>query len=254
MFFEKDLLLVNILDVLEINQKNVNMFNTGRNIDALSFRYRSDAVLKTDTGEYVMSDNSVAYVPAMLDYTRIASTDELIVVHFETVNYNPGEIEAFVLKNANVMKELFKNILECWSRKKAGYRYKCSALLYEIFAECCVQHSADTVQGSKIQRSVEYLLKNYKNSELSVSDIAARSFMSEVYFRKLFKEEYGISPRKYIVRLRIQNAAELILTGYYSLKEVAYMSGYNDYKYFSVEFKRIMGVSPSNYMHNDGQN
>ena len=85
---------------------------------------------------------------------------------------------------------------------------------------------------------------------LTIADVAKRSFMSEVYFRKLFREEYGTSPQKYIVNLRIQNAAGLISTGYYSLKEVALMSGYNDYKYFSVEFKRIMGASPSEYFYN----
>ena len=74
--------------------------------------------------------------------------------------------------------------------------------------------------------------------------------MSEVYFRKLFKEEYGISPQKYIINLRMQYAKGLISTGYYSLNEVAYMSGYTDYKYFSVEFKKSMGVSPSEYLYN----
>ena len=74
--------------------------------------------------------------------------------------------------------------------------------------------------------------------------------MSEVYFRKLFKAEFGISPQKYIIKLRMQNALGLISTGYYSLKEVAEMSGYHDYKYFSVEFKKMIGVSPSEYSYN----
>ena len=93
-------------------------------------------------------------------------------------------------------------------------------------------------------------MKNYKKGDLSIKEIADKSFMSEVYFRKLFKEEYGISPQKYIIDLRIQNAIGLISAGYYSLKEVAYMSGYHDYKYFSVEFKKAMGVSPSEYVYN----
>lgn len=249
-FFEKDILLFNILDVLEINQNNVNMFNTGRNFAALSLRYRSDAVLKTETEEYVMTDNSVAYVPARLDYTRDATTDELIVVHFETINYKSRDIETFIANNDGTMERLFRSILECWSKKGAGYRYKCSALLYEILAECHIQSFVEAERYSKIQRSVDYLLKNYKSSELSISEIAEQSFMSEVYFRRLFKAEFGISPQKYIIGLRIQHAVGLISTGYYSLKEVAYMSGYNDYKYFSVEFKKMMGVSPSEYTYN----
>ena len=74
--------------------------------------------------------------------------------------------------------------------------------------------------------------------------------MSEVYFRKLFKKEYGIPPQKFIINLRIQNAIGLISTGYYSLTDVAFASGYNDYKYFSTEFKKIIGISPSKYIYN----
>ena len=71
--------------------------------------------------------------------------------------------------------------------------------------------------------------------------------MSEVYFRKIFKEDLGTSPQKYIIKLRLQKAADLIETGDYSLKEIAVMSGYNDYKYFSSEFKHLFGTSPSEY-------
>ena len=72
--------------------------------------------------------------------------------------------------------------------------------------------------------------------------------MSEVCFRKLFKARFGLSPAKYLMQLRIHKAAELIHTGYYTLKEVASLCGYRDYKYFSVEFKRLKGCSPSKYI------
>ena len=85
---------------------------------------------------------------------------------------------------------------------------------------------------------------------VSIKELADRSFMSEVSFRKLFKKKYGVSPQRFIINLRMQNAAGLISTGYYSLKEVALMSGYEDYKYFSVEFKKTTGVSPSKYLYN----
>ena len=250
MFFEKELISFNILDILALKQQDVNMFNSGRNFNALSFRFHSDALLKTATNEYRMGDNFVCYVPARLDYNRISKSDELIVIHFDTTNYNTRNIECFVSQNPIVLSNLFRKILDCWNKKELGYRYQCSAILCEIFAECYVQNFVLKTKSSKIQNSVEYILANYKNSNLSIREIADKSFMSEVYFRKLFKEEYGISPQKYIINLRIQNAVGLISAGYYSLKEVAYMSGYNDYKYFSVEFKKNIGVSPSEYLYN----
>jgi len=249
-FFEKDLLSFNILDVLELNQRDVNMFNSGRNFNALSFRFRSDAVLTTKTRKYSMKDNCVSYFPARLDYTRVATVDDMIVVHFDTINYNTKNIEYFIPNDHIVLSELFREIFNLWNKKELGYKFKCSAILCEIFAECYTQNYVLKSQNSKIQKSIEYLLKNYKKSDLSVKEIADRSFMSEVYFRKIFKKEYGVSPQKYIIDLRMQNAVGLISAGYYSLKEVAYMSGYNDYKHFSVEFKKNTGVSPSEYVYN----
>ena len=250
MFFEKEHISFNLLDVLFLDQSNYDIFNSKRNFSALSFRFHSDTVILTDKNEYHLKDNFVTYFPARLDYRRISKSDELIVIHFEATNYSTKSIEHFEPKNPERLAKLFSDILDCWNKKEIGYRLKCSALLYEILAECYAQNYKKEAQLSKIQASIDYINQNYKKSDLTIKEIADRSFMSEVYFRKLFKEEFGISPSQYIVSLRIQHAAGLISSGYYSLKEVAYLSGYNDYKYFSVEFKKAIGVSPSKYLYN----
>ncbi len=247
MFFEKEILSFCILDVLELKQEHVNKCNIGRNFNALSFRLHSDAVLRTEKSEHLMKDNFVSYVPAGLNYQRIAAKDELIAIHFSTADYYAKTIECFEAKNPSTLTNLFLDILSCWNKKDLGYKYRCSAILYEIFEECYIQNGVSEFKNSKIKASVEYLLKNYKNSSLTIKEIAGQSFISEVYFRKLFKEEYGVSPQKFIMNLRIQNAISLISMGYYSLKEIAYLSGYHDYKYFSTEFKKTTGTSPSKY-------
>jgi araC-type DNA-binding domain-containing proteins len=250
MFFEKDILSFNILDVIRLNQKSVNTFNSERNFNALSFRLKSDAVLKTQIQEYHIKDNCICYVPARLNYKRVANVDELIVIHFDTIDYNTHQIECFMPKDITVFSKLFEQIFECWNKKECGYKYKCSAILYNIFAECHIQNFVAKPNDSKITNSVNYILKNYTEKNLTIKEIAEKSFMSEVYFRKLFKKEYGIPPQKFIINLRIQNAIGLISTGYYSLTDVAFASGYNDYKYFSTEFKKIIGISPSKYIYN----
>ena len=250
MFFEKELISFDLIDIFEMKQKNVNMFNTARNFSALSFRFRADTYIETEYAKYHMKDNYVSYFPARLDYSRVSELDEFIVIHFNTPNYTTRDVEFCEPKNPEPLAALFREILAGWEKKETGYRYKCSALLYEILGECYIQNFRCEESSSKIARSVDYLMQNYKRSDLTVREIADKSFMSEVYFRRLFRTEYGTSPRKYIIKLRIQNAVGLISTGYYSLKEVAYMSGYSDYKYFSVEFKKVMGVSPSEYLYN----
>lgn len=253
MFFEQELISFCLLDVLKLKQKNVHLWNCGRNFDALSFRFAADTRLKTKNNEYHMKENYLSYVPARLDYSRQSKTEDLIAIHFNTTNYNTKNIEYFIPTDPTAFANLFREIWSVWEKKETGYQYRCSALLCEIFAECHIQNHVAKSRYSKIQNSVEFLLKNYKKSDLSIKEIADKSFLSEVYFRKLFKEEYGISPQKYIINLRIQNAAGLISAGYYSLKDIASMSGYDDYKYFLVEFKKKLGVSPSQYRYDCGR-
>lgn len=250
MFFENDIINFNILDVVCLNQKRVAMNNTSRNFCALSFRIHADTVLKTPLGEYHVKDNSVSFVPARLNYNRSAVVDELISVHFDVINCPAKDIEVLIPENPEPLKKLFEDILVCWNEKEVGYKYKCSALLYEILSLCHLQNYCPKEDSSKISSSVDYMLRHYREPNLSIGEIADKSFISEVYFRKLFKKEYGVSPQKHIVSLRIQYAAELISAGYYSLKEVALMSGYTDYKYFSTEFKKQTGFSPSKYFYN----
>lgn len=250
MFFESDIINFNILDVVYLKQKKAEMHNASRNFCALSFRIHADTVLKTSLGEYHVKDNSISFVPARLNYNRSTVTDELIVVHFDVINCRTKDIEVLIPENPEPLKKLFKDILVCWNEKEIGYKYKCSALLYEILSLCHLQNYSPKKDGSKIGNAVDYMLKHYRDPKLSISEIADKSFISEVYFRKLFKKEYGVSPQKHIVGLRIQYAAELISAGYYSLKEVALMSGYTDYKYFSTEFKKQTGFSPSKYFYN----
>ena len=84
MFFEKESLSFHILDVIYLKQENVNIYNSGRNFNAVSFRLRADTVLKDGVKEYHVKDHCVAYFPARVDYSREAGIDEMIVIHLES--------------------------------------------------------------------------------------------------------------------------------------------------------------------------
>ncbi len=245
MIFERDLIAFDFLDVFYLNQQNVKNYNTGRQIDALSFRISTDCVLKTNDSKQVMSDNSVIFVPANLDYTRTASRDELIVMHLKVYNYSSRKIEVIAPSKAEKIKALFEEVLKKWQTTKN--KFVCSALVYEIFGEIHGEKSPAPAYNQKISRSVDYINEHFADADVSITETAKRSFMTDVYFRKLFKESFGISPKKYIDSLRIKRATELIASGYYSLGEIALLSGFSDYKYFSVAFKKATGVSPSKY-------
>ena len=253
MIFERDFTLVTLLDIVELDQKNANHFNAPRSFKALSYRFHSDAVIKTQDDTFSAPDHCVCYWPSSLAYHRAATYDKLIAIHFQSDDYNGTKVERFIAQQPQVLAELFQKALSLWQKKQPGYQYRCTALFYEILSLCHRQNvpTLSEQKDGKIQPAVDYMLENYTSCDLTIKEIADKAFISEVYFRKLFKESYGTSPQKYLIELRINNAKTLIATGYYSLKEVAFLSGYRDYKYFSVEFKKITGVSPSQYLQND---
>ena len=250
MIFEQAGLSFELLDVLYIKQDAISMFNTGRNFDAISFRIHADARIKTETQDVCLSDGAVCFVPAQLDYARTATYDEMIIVHLNILGISEHKITSFVPNDTERMEALFREMLSVWEEKRPGYRYTATSLFAEILKTCYLQNASECVPNPKIEKAVAYMKEHLSDPELTVRDCAAASFISEVYFRRLFRAAYGCAPQAYLIRLRIARAVGLMSGGYYSIKEVANLSGYRDYKYFSTEFKRIKGVSPSEYLYN----
>ena len=65
--------------------------------------------------------------------------------------------------------------------------------------------------------------------------------------RRLFREKYAVSPKQYILRRRLDRAVSLLETRYYTVAEVAELSGFADPRHFSTVFKKERGCSPSAY-------
>ncbi len=249
MFFDNPEVSFKLLDVIELNQKNINIKHTQRNFNAISFRISANAKLINKDREYILKDNSVCFVPNSLNYTRISKYDHLIVIHFLSNDLFLTDIDSFYPENHKTLLQKFYEILKCWNSKETGYQYKCNALFNEILYECFVETYIPQKSQSLIDNSVKFMKKVFNQPAITIKEIADKSFISEVYFRKLFKKQYGISPSKYIANLRLQNALYLIETNCYTLTEVAELSGYTDYSYFSAEFKKAKGIPPSKYFY-----
>jgi len=71
--------------------------------------------------------------------------------------------------------------------------------------------------------------------------------LSPFQFSRSFKKENGFTFRDFVVRVRIQRAAELIKQSKVSVTEAAFGVGFNDLSYFARMFRRQVGLSPSHY-------
>jgi len=246
-FFEQENVAFQILDVLFFDQEYTKRYNCKRNFDALSFRIEADTIIEYN-GKYLeFTNNSVGFFPSNIDYTRTTHRDKMIVVHFKTFNYHSNEIESYFPRDYEKYSSLFKEILDCWNSKNTAYKHETASILNLIFSELYKDNKKNHKCNSKINLSIKYIEDNYLKKDFSLHTAAQKSYISDTYFRKLFKQEFSISPKQYIINRRIKYASSLIVAGYYTLQEISELCGYNDYKHFSVEFKKVVGISPSRY-------
>ena len=94
---------------------------------------------------------------------------------------------------------------------------------------------------------MELLKEQYTNRDMDLKYVAEKLFVSPDYLSHKLKEETGLPFTQWLVKLRIQRAAELLETGEYSVNAVADMVGFANQHYFSTVFKQYMGKSPKQY-------
>ncbi len=101
---------------------------------------------------------------------------------------------------------------------------------------------------SKETRVFEILsyLDEHITDDVDVKSLASRVFLSEGYFRNIFKNITGLSPVEYINRLRIMKSLDFLQEDF-SVAEAAEKVGIYDPSYYSRLFKKYMGYSPRNF-------
>lgn len=101
-------------------------------------------------------------------------------------------------------------------------------------------------ESRPITEAKRYIQKHYQET-LRLEDVSSAVGFNATYFSALFKKETGQNFMDYLTELRINKSKALLCSDDLSIQDVAELVGYRDLKYFSRLFKKITGVSPSDY-------
>jgi len=96
----------------------------------------------------------------------------------------------------------------------------------------------------RIEAAIE-IMRREPGGNLPVREIASKVRLSRWRFIHLFKAETKLTPKQYMVRIRMRRAEHLLQNSFLSIKEIAAEAGFADPSHFSRECKRHWGVSPS---------
>ena len=98
-----------------------------------------------------------------------------------------------------------------------------------------------------VGKVLRYIYDQFRSQEFSISQMAKKLHFTPTYLSKIFKREIGTSIQLYVLNLRLEFAADLLVGTELSISEIASASGFNSPSYFIKQFKRKYNVTPKKY-------
>jgi AraC-like DNA-binding protein len=101
----------------------------------------------------------------------------------------------------------------------------------------------------RMKRAVAFIHTNY-HKDISIEEIAAEISLKPVHFRNCFHEALGVTPKIYLINLRMKYACDLLKNRNYSIKEIANRVGFSQHDYFHKCFKEHFKTTPNEFRQN----
>ncbi len=123
-----------------------------------------------------------------------------------------------------------------------GNRAQIFSIFYGMLHKLCSDDIPYELRGA-----VRLIRGDCCDVSLTNARLAYECNISEVYFRKLFTKHFGISPKQFIIDLRIQRAKQLLSEGVLSVAAISEQCGFSNPYHFCRLFKQRTGITPSEY-------
>ncbi|TBL70283.1 helix-turn-helix domain-containing protein [Paenibacillus thalictri] len=165
----------------------------------------------------------------------------------------------FTPENPVISSDREQEIRQCFNRLfDANQRYyskplQLTSALYAFLA--LVLESSENepaiLQNSNIKdvyvaQAISFMKNNYTRN-ITIEEMAQTLGLNRKYLASLFKAAMGMPPQHYLGELRLSKACGLLTDTSLSIKEIAYSVGYTGQLHFTRMFKKMYGISPSQY-------
>lgn len=121
------------------------------------------------------------------------------------------------------------------------------ANLMKVVAAVSPKSGKKESESVRLVRAEASFISKNRTEDIDFDECAARCNLSRSRFTHVFTELYGLSPYRYMLSLRLEQATDLLLYSTLSIGEVAVQCGFSDSLYFSRLFSKNFGISPSRY-------
>lgn len=255
--FNKELpLFVNCGACINTTQQHINKSDHGR-LDYCLIYLVSGQLQDLITNDSVLVNPGEAIIiPPNTPWRFYCSGEHIYFycVHFTGAKVenilNEYKIELFPKVNKtsvnNEIPKRFQRLFDGFSKKDRFKTKDLASFLDGILIEVARSIENEKFDKSILSKSIRYINEFYTTS-IKISSLAKMENMCVALYNKHFKSIMGMPPTKYIIKLRIQYACELLSNSELQINEIAAACGYKDANFFIRVFKGCLGCSPLAY-------
>ena len=238
----KDITVTEISDMITVySEKGKREKMTNRYSYGLSFCKEGQITYIQNGSEYVSNKDCAVILPKGGTYfINRDKTGVFPVINFDCLDLLCDTVTVIPVRNAEEliadyerMKKLF-----CFDENRAQ--------IFSIFYGMLHKLRSDNIPR-ELLGAVRLINSCFHDTSLTNAKLATECNISYVYFRKLFTKHFGISPKQYIIDLRIQKAKQLLTDGYLSVAAISDKCGFSNPYHFCRLFKQHVGITPSEY-------
>lgn len=213
---------------------------------------------------FAVKANDFVIINPHVEHTEVSSSEdplEYIVVGIQGLSFsnlttqdqgdqpfsffNLRDEQKDILRYLNVMVQEATN-------QAMSYELVCHNLLEILLIKILRHQHFELEVDSKNKTSkdiafIKHYLKTYYRESIQLEDLASMTHLSRFYISHSFKKDVGLSPMEYLMTIRIKESKILLRTTNYSVSQIADIVGFTTPTYFSKQFRKVTGISPSDY-------
>lgn len=149
------------------------------------------------------------------------------------------------------IRKMLNKIEQEMVRQIPGWRFSATTIFQQLLIYIVRSYNTDQKKASRhmvqLGQMVKFIEENFQNN-ISRDDIIAHGKVSANTGNRIFRNLLGESPIEHLIRVRILHASELLRQGNLTVSEIAFRCGFHDSNYFSLQFKKITGLSPRKFI------
>ncbi|MEZ7729850.1 AraC family transcriptional regulator [Granulicatella sp. 20925_1_28] len=213
---------------------------------------------------FPVKPNDFVIINPQVEHTELSSPDEpleyivlgirgLSFSNLTPVSEDGHPFSFFNLRDEqkDILRYLNAMVQEATSQQMS-YELVCHNLLEILLIKILRHQHFDLEVGkqSKATKDISFIkhyLETYYHESIQLEDLASMTHLSRFYISHSFKKEIGMSPMEYLIDIRIKESKILLRTTNYSISQVADIVGFTTPTYFSKQFRKSTGISPTDY-------